>query len=151
MGKIEFAIGFTVAVLVCFVGSIIFIPPSPSHRIDFDQVNIDDTNGDYIIRINGIYRKLMVCDPISSTGSMKPSIDAGSTPICIEPVSPDEIQRGDIISFTKCDHSHCYHVPHRVILKLNDDTFLTKGDYIISSIDIVHFDNIWGIFVGVFY
>ena len=86
----------------------------------------------------------------ASTGSMKPLFDKGANGIRVAPKSEDEINVGDIITFSRDDSL----IVHRVVEKGQDSEgiyFITKGDN--NSLDDgkVRFSDIKYLTVGILY
>jgi len=93
---------------------------APSDFINENQIEISP---DRVI----IYVKNASLSSYAKTGSMKPVLDENSNGIKIKPVSEEEINIGDIITFQEGN----YLVIHRVIQKGSDENgiyFITKGD-----------------------
>lgn len=85
----------------------------------------------------------------ASSGSMVPVLDSKSNGIVVTPNSVDEIGIGDIVSF----HSDGELIAHRVIeieSDLDGDYFLVKGDNA-PDVELIRFENIEGVLVGVIY
>lgn len=84
------------------------------------------------------------------TGSMKPMFDAESNGIRIKPLSEDDINIGDIISFKKNNIL----IVHRVIEKNLDEEgiyFITKGDNNLLNDGKVRFKDIEYKTIGILY
>lgn len=114
---------------------------TPSNFIDEKQIEIYDDR--IILNIKGA--SLARYAP---TGSMEPILDENSNGIRIVPISEEEINVGDIISFKKDG----YLVVHRVIYKGTDNEgvyFITKGDNSSIADGKVRFDEIEYITIGV--
>lgn len=63
------------------------------------------------------------------TGSMSPTIEQGSL-VFVRPVAPDQLARGDVITFSAEDGAGRY-ITHRVVRRIEDGgatSFITKGD-----------------------
>jgi hypothetical protein len=86
----------------------------------------------------------------ASTGSMRPTLDAGHNGIRIRPKSPEEIKEGDIITFTKENSL----IVHRVVQKGQDKEgywFITRGDNNLQNDEKIYFKDIKYITVGILY
>ena len=90
---------------------------------------------------------------LTSTSNKSNSMSPWSSPDCVllvmKPNTTDlkNLKAGDIIVFNQDDKL----IVHRIIHVNEDDTFTTKGDNNIVVDDLVHYDDIVGIVVGVFY
>lgn len=86
----------------------------------------------------------------ANTGSMRPTLDAGHNGIRIQPKSAEEIQIGDIITFSRNNEL----IVHRVIEKGEDEAgfwFITKGDNNLQSDEKIYFKDIKYLTIGVLY
>lgn len=85
-----------------------------------------------------------------SSGSMKPVLDSGATGIRIVPETSKEIKVGDIVSYRSEDKL----IVHRVIEIGNDVMgvyFITQGDNNPVEDELIRFENIEYVTVGVLY
>ncbi|MEG1256106.1 signal peptidase I [Clostridium sp.] len=73
-------------------------------------------------RIPQLYNLTKVSSYTVLTGSMEPVISPGDM-VIVRKVSLDKLKVGDIVTFTKDNHS----ITHRII-SINSDEFTTKGD-----------------------
>lgn len=86
----------------------------------------------------------------SNSGSMIPVLDKGTNGIRIKPTTPDEINKGDIISFRRNNRL----IVHRVIEKSFDEKgvyFITAGDNNFYNDGKIRFEDIEYITVGILY
>lgn len=116
---------------------------APSDFLTEDQIQIFDDK----IVINIQNAEL---SRYAATGSMKPILDENSNGIRVIPVSEEDINVGDIITF-KQDN---YLIIHRVIEKGKDSNgtyFITRGDNNLISDEKIRFDDIKYKTIGILY
>ena len=86
----------------------------------------------------------------ASSGSMLPLFDKGANGIRIKPKSADEINVGDIVSYTRNNEL----IVHRIIEKGTDENgtyFIPKGDANKLADEKIRFSDIEYITIGVLY
>lgn len=117
---------------------------APGDWIKQDQIKV--TNESIIIHVSNAE-----LSTYAATGSMKPTLDKGANGIRIIPISAEDINIGDIISY----NSNNDLVVHRVIEKGSDEKgywFITKGDNnMITDDSKIRFDDIKYVTIGVLY
>ncbi len=117
---------------------------SPSDWLQQDQIKVYENE----VRID---LKDPIWSTFSDTNSMDPILDKDSHGIEILPASPDEIEIGDIISYSKDGIV----IIHRVMQKGTDTEglyFITKGDNnSISDPEKVRWPQITGVLVAIIY
>ncbi|MGM5480550.1 MAG: signal peptidase I [Nanobdellota archaeon] len=95
---------------------------SPGDYIKTDQIKVYDEK----IEINVKNAKWAI---LADTNSMDPVLDKEASVLQFVPTSPDEIQRGDIISYNSNESNT--RIIHRVVYKGTDEDgtyFIVKGD-----------------------
>ena len=95
---------------------------SPSDHISQEQIKV------YTDRIEIDVQNAHWATFLDSN-SMDPFLDTGANALQLQPSSPDQINEGDIISYTKGDDSP--RIIHRVVYKGTDEQgvyFIVKGD-----------------------
>lgn len=119
------------------------IPPSPQSRLHLSQLQFYDNR--LVIASPGI-----LLSSYAPTGSMLPTLDSGMKGLNIRPLSRDDIQVGDIITFNRGNIS----ITHRVISKGHDRDgwySITRGDNNIFSDGKIRFPDISAVQIGVIY
>ncbi|MEM2916509.1 MAG: signal peptidase I [Candidatus Woesearchaeota archaeon] len=122
--------------------------PSPADRLKLGDVHVTDNR----VIIDGIAGRKFETAIFTDTNSMDPLIDDGSQAIQIVPLTPDEIQVGDIISYDAGSYGI---IIHRVIQIGTDENgwyAIVKGDNNPAPDPIkVRFKMIKRVLVGVLY
>ena len=115
---------------------------APQDWIKASQIQLNETA--IIIQVNNA-----TLSNYAPTGSMIPSLDFGANGIRIIPQSPEEINVGDIITYSS------ENIVHRVVEKGSDENgiwFIAKGDNnMVSDDSVIRFSDIKYITIGVLY
>ncbi len=121
---------------------------SPADRLRLGDVHVTDNS----VLIDGIRGRVFETAIFTNTNSMDPVIDEGSQAIQIVPLTPDEIQVGDIISYDSGSYGV---IIHRVVQTGTDETgwyAIVKGDNNPAADPIkVRFSMVRRVLVGVLY
>ena len=164
MSTIKTIIAFLAGILVCLtvLYSISYVqletPLQVGGFTQFSTLQEGSSPGDWISNDNiEVYSNRIVINVddasisnYANTGSMRPTLDAGHNGIRIRPASADQIQEGDIITFSREDNL----IVHRVIQKGQDETgfwFITRGDNNLQSDEKVYFKDIKYVTIGILY
>lgn len=120
------------------------------HITDKEWSILYDLNNDKLnLRMGCIGSALAICG-VKGTGSMRPTISNHTLLLIKENFSHSEIKVGDIVIFENDGKRIC----HRVVSIETDfggTYYITKGDNNEHVDDIIHFENIKGIVVGLLY
>lgn len=126
------------------LGSNINNATAPGDWIKLDQIQV--TGDEIIIKV-----KNASLSSYAPTGSMRPVLDSNSNGIRIVPQSPEDINVGDIVTFSYNGEN----IVHRVVEKGSDNEgiwFITKGDNNNANDGIkVRFNDIKYITIGILY
>ncbi|MEE9525934.1 MAG: hypothetical protein V3V78_05000 [Candidatus Woesearchaeota archaeon] len=117
--------------------------PSPQNHVEKDQIHV--------------YKNSIVLDiedaswaEFTDTNSMDPVIDVEANTFEIQPKSPEEVQKGDIISY----ESEQGLIIHRVVEIDQDEQgwyAIAKGDNLSKSDPKIRFEQIKGVVIGIIY
>lgn len=123
--------------------NLIDMKKAPHNVVNENQIEIKDN--EVIIHVNGAS-----LSRYASTGSMKPTFDENSNGIRIVPASEDDIEVGDIITYSQGESL----IVHRVIEKGVDSDgvyFIPKGDNNSISDGKIRFKDIKYSTIGVIF
>jgi len=115
----------------------------PSDYFDRSDISVQ---GDYVI----IRVKDASISNYADSGSMRPVIDSSANGIRVQPMSENDVNVGDIISFSEDGHL----IVHRVVEKGVDSQgtyFITAGDNNEYSDSKIRFDQVRYKTVGILY
>jgi len=147
-----FSLGYTSAYLVMLSGYNVEKPFS--YNKDNNSFSPSDFIKESDIRIYSdriiIYLDDARISRYAPTGSMLPILDSGANGIKITPLSENEVNVGDIITFRSGNDL----IVHRVVEKGKDNQgtyFITKGDNNLVSDGKIRFSSIESKTVGVLY
>ncbi len=117
---------------------------SPQDRISREQIYASENK--IVLDLKDAY-----IASFADTNSMDPLLDKGANGIEVKPLSENDISIGDIVAYNDGYNS----IIHRVIAKGKDEEgtyFMIKGDNsTISDPDLVRFDQIKYVLIGVLY
>ncbi|MFP4195773.1 MAG: signal peptidase I [Candidatus Woesearchaeota archaeon] len=119
---------------------------SPGNHIKEHQIKVYDDRVE--LAVSGVEWARF-----TDTNSMDPFLDKGANALQFVPESPEQIDKGDIISYRKPESSN--RVIHRVVYKGEDDQgvyFIVKGDNnAVSDPGKIRFDQIERVLFGIIY